>query len=248
MKRAYLLVISVTFVFVSALQAGIQMDFLGGDGNGNDAYAITGSDHGSFELYLQCFSPAFSVWREDGGMQVTDLGITHEQNHLFEIRGYDGSPFFISPAKAFVVVEVFDMSMSRIGVYTNYIDPHFRADAGGPYTIAAGESVAFDSSRSYLVMEREWNPASSLQVPEYVGVREWKIDGKSVGALVSFDDLVGTLGLSYGVHILQMDATAFDEEGYAWDGSAFSTIEIIPEPGSLVLLGLGVLVLRRRRR
>ena len=249
MRKPCILVFGVSFIFVSAMQAETQMDFLGFDDSGNPAYAINGSEHGHFDLYLQCLSPDASVWQGDGDVLVTDLGITHEQNHLFGIRGIDGSPFFISPDVWPSAVEVFDLSMSRVGVHAYYLEPFFRADAGGPYSIAAGQSVMLDSSGSYLAMEYGWNPAASLQLPDIVQVRDWTIDGKSVGPLVSFADLVGTLGLSYGIHTLQIDATAFDEEGYTWDGSAFSTIEIIiPEPATVLLFGLGAVLLRGRRR
>ena len=209
----------------------------------NYAYTITGSDSGdSFDLYLSCLEADASIW-DGAGVDVTDLGITYQQRHLYQISGLDGQPFWSSGSS----IEVLDLSMSRVGVVNTMLDPILWADAGGPYEIAAGQSVSLDSSGSCIAWDYGWNPAESLGVPTMM-LSEWKIDGKSVGSLVTFNDLVGTLELSYGIHSVELDVYAIYGDIMDFHESAFSTIYIIPEPATVVLMSLGGMALLRRNR
>jgi hypothetical protein len=243
MKTRHLLILGFVVVFVGVGRADIEMrryDYSGG-------FTITG---GLWAFYLQCTWPDASISTD--AWSVADLGITPQQNHLFEIVGYVGSPFWIHPSyQSWMPIEVFHWSPEGIGpllgVSTYALDGMFRADAGGPYRISEGESVLLDASGSYLAMQYGWNPAASLRPPTDMAV-EWRIDGISVGSTITFDELVNTLGLSYGIHTLQLDATADYEGVIDYHETTFSTVEIIPEPGSLVLLGFGALLLRRRIR
>jgi hypothetical protein len=246
MKQIHLLVLGLMFLCGLTVQAAIQMDRLGYNENGKPIFTITGA--GYYHLYLQCPWPDATITDGgDGHVWVTDLGVTPQQNHLFMVEGVSSAPFLVNSEMVWwpVSVEVFDWSMSKIGVYTNGLDGSFRVDAGGPYTIAPGQSVRWDTSQSYFV-QYGWNPADSLQ-PIYSEIIECKIDGQTVGSAVTFDELVGTLGLSYGVHTLQVDVLAHKDPYISWE-TAFSTIEIIPEPLTIWTFSAGFVLLAQQRK
>jgi hypothetical protein len=232
-------------ILVPTSQASIQMEIYGYDNEYGTGYTFTGSE-GYYSLYVQAFwsTPSAAITAGQG-VHVTDLGVTYEQGHLYHIQGPDGSPFWIGTLLAWIpVFEVFDLSMSKIGVYSNHLDLHFHADAGGPYRLGPGQSITVDTSQSYLV-QYGWNPADSLQLPGAMGIMECKIDGQTVEPLVSYDYLVNTLRLSSGIHTLQVDIEALGEFYQLWE-TAFSTIEIIPEPATILLLTFGGLLIRKR--
>ncbi len=241
-------VLGITLMGGIAAQASIGVDILGYE-NGNTVYTITGTN-GYFEVYLQCLETNASVSAVDSSVCVTDLGITPQQNHLFRIEGHsgpDGSSFSTTPSWQTYVVELYDTSMTKIGVYSQHLDRYFNADAGGPYSIAPGQFVLLDSSQSYFA-DYGWNPAASLLSPDDNDmVVEWKIDDISVGPNVSFDYLVNTLGLDYGIHTLRADIDVYGET-YQFNETAYSTIAIVPEPATLLLLGVGGLWLRTRKQ
>lgn len=241
MKKAYLLVFSTTFIFISAVHADTQVNLYDTDWP-NYAYTITGSYSDTFDLYLNCLSPDASIWNASD-VHVADLGITPQQHHLYQVQGQDGQPFWSSGSS----IEVLDSSMSRVGLVNTMLDPILWADAGAPYKIAAGQSVSFNSSQSCIAWDYGWNPATSLRIPSHMDA-QWKIDGKSVSSLVTFDDLVTTLGLSYGLHTVQLDAYAFYGDIIDFHQSAYTTIEIIPEPATILLLSLASLFLRKENR
>ena len=58
---------------------------------------------------------------------------------------------------------------------------------------------------------------------------------------ISYDTLVNDFGLSLGRHQVELQGRA--DEDVAYD---YTTIDIIPEPATVLLLSLGVVFLRRR--
>lgn len=94
----------------------------------------------------------------------------------------------------------------------------------GPFTIGPHETITLDGSGSNG------------------SYYDWFIDGNQVGSgittQVSYDYLVNTFGLTNGIYEVRLDVYG------DWD---YSTIEIVPEPMSICLLGIGGLLLRRRR-
>jgi hypothetical protein len=245
--RFFLTVLGVTFVVAGVAQAELQMS----SGPDYGSYIITG-DQGYFDVYLRFPSSNASVTAYQGAnVMVTDFGVTAKQNHLFRVIGFNSQPFQI--AGYGWATEVLDASMSRIGVYSDELDPAFHADAGGPYTIGQGQSLTLDAGLSYLAKNHGWNPgANSLVSPDSIDPAYWKVDGKSVGSFVSFDTLVNELGLSYGMHTVSLDATAawmgvFPGYPYLLNDSAVTTLQIIPEPATLVLLGFGAVIIKSKR-
>lgn len=107
--------------------------------------------------------------------------------------------------------------------------PYVRTEADGPYLIDVGETVLLDSTGSY----------SNCGIDEL----RWRINGQDVGASVSYDTLVSELGLGFGIHKVELRGVGGGVSDYD-----YTTIEIIPEPSTLLLLGLGGLFLRKRKR
>jgi hypothetical protein len=241
MKAVFCGVWGLTVILGGVANAAMQMSAESDYGS----YTITGSS-GYFDVYLRFGSPDASITQYEGSnASITDLGVTAKQNHLFKVTGSDGDLFQI--AGYGWATEVLDISMSRIGVYSDELDPAFHADAGGPYTIGPGESLTLDASQSYLAKNHGWNAGSNS--PDSIDPINWKIDGKSAASAISFESLVNTLGLNYGTYVVGLDATAWVNFGelMPFDDSAVSTIQIIPEPATVVLVGLGGVFLRSRK-
>lgn len=76
----------------------------------------------------------------------------------------------------------------------------------------------------------------------------WSINGVDIAfgltPEISYETLIGGLGLEPGIYELELDL----REYYAGDDIVTTTIQIIPEPAMLLLLSLGALILRKRRR
>ena len=98
--------------------------------------------------------------------------------------------------------------------------PYVRAEVGGPYRINPNEMLSLDASASY----------SNCGIDSFF----WKIAGKDVDSILSFDTLTRDLGLSAGIYQVELEAIAGGATDYA-----YTTIEIVPEPASLLLVALG---------
>ncbi len=125
------------------------------------------------------------------------------------------------------------------------------ADAGGPYQLAPGQSVTFDATDSKVTMWFDDIPGG-YQLIQNVSANKslpfWSINGVDIAfgltPEISYETLIGGLGLEPGIYELELDLI----ECMFGDDIATTTIQIIPEPSTLLLLSLGALMLRRKRR
>ena len=130
-----------------------------------------------------------------------------------------------------------------------YEDAEVTADAGGPYQLAEGGTVAFDATGSTYTLWYEGDPDPYVHsVTGDANLPYWSIGGVDIAfgltPTISYEALVGGLGLTPGLYELSLELGVFP---YGLD-SAGTTIQIIPEPLSGLLLGLGSLGLLRRSR
>ncbi|MBN1763693.1 MAG: PEP-CTERM sorting domain-containing protein [Sedimentisphaerales bacterium] len=119
-------------------------------------------------------------------------------------------------------------------------------DAGGPYWIEPNGTVTFIGTHSETTLP-----------PNIYWVERWFIDDVNTGTYHTYDELVVDLGLSLGIHKVTYVADAWsdwplDPYEIIWEygepDSTFLGIKPIPEPASLLLLGLGGIALRYRRK
>lgn len=141
-------------------------------------------------------------------------------------------------------VRIYDEVLSENEIYMIYYGwwwpPYYvLADADGPYEIAPGGTVVLDGSGT------EYYPEDGTLW------MDWFIGGEHVGAgetlSLSYDTLINDFGLGLGVYdvLLQVEIEYDYEYGYS---EAWTTMEIVPEPATIALFGLGGLALLRRRR
>jgi len=124
----------------------------------------------------------------------------------------------------------FDAPVDFLQVLTGVIpEPLFWADVEGPYEVEPDEEILLTGYHS--VGATEWL---------------WSIDDQHIGQgavlRISYDMLVSDIGLGPGVHDVKLQVS----DGEYLD-SDYTTINIIPEPGTIFLLTLGALFLRRSR-
>ena len=118
--------------------------------------------------------------------------------------------------------------------------------------MAEAESVMFDATDSIYTMWFDDGQggyySDTINVWGNHNLPYWSINGVDIAfgltPTISYDTLVNGLGLGLGVYDLTLDLTV-PIAGY---DTATTTIEIIPEPATLLLLGLGSLALLRKRR
>lgn len=106
-------------------------------------------------------------------------------------------------------------------------------EADGPYQIGPGETRTLSGRytiSSYSIAEMRWSIGG-----EYIGDAEM--------LAVSYDTLVHDIGLSLGVHDVELRVSS--DVGFDYD---YTTITIIPEPATLLLFALGVVGLLGKRR
>ncbi len=106
----------------------------------------------------------------------------------------------------------------------------------GPNNMPGGEDIFFDADREFNVGAE---PPPSSNGINYIGIGEWAtveliLDGFTLLDVLTALDL-GTLRV--GVHI--QDFT---------DGSSESAVNLVPEPATMCLLGLGGLILRKKQK
>ena len=123
------------------------------------------------------------------------------------------------------------------------------ADAGGPYQLAEGGTVAFDATGSTYTLWYEGDPDPYVHsVTGDANLPYWSIGGVDIAfgltPTISYETLVGGLGLTPGVYDLSLEIGVFP---YGSD-TAGTTIRIIPEPFTLMLLTVGSLGLLKRPR
>jgi len=150
----------------------------------------------------------------------------------------------------------FDIPVDVLHVYRGgwpgYDGAMLEADAGAPYQLAEGGTVMFDATASTVTYyfddgqggydEETYGVTGDRNIPY------WSINGVDIAfgltPTISYDTLVNGLGLAPGVYDLTLDLDVPIVERQI----TTTTIEIIPEPASLVLLTLGGLAATGRHR
>ena len=154
---------------------------------------------------------------------------------------YDGSSDFDVPVDTLFVYQ---------GGPTGIEASAVNADAGGPYQVVEGNSVVLDATGSTITIWVEGEPDPfTHNVSGGTNLPYWSVGGTNIAfgltPTITCAELTAGLGLDLGVYELALDLTTpFGR------GTAVTTIEIVPEPLSAALFGLGGLlaILGRRAR
>jgi hypothetical protein len=137
----------------------------------------------------------------------------------------------------------------RIGIGTSHpgvysIDTDYRAIYA--YTIQAGEAGIISIADSSLVNFGNTN-GNGIDLDVYVNdtlIAARSIDGFNSFTATDFDGSLGTLSVGDTVYVTVGHNGNSGNDAFVIDYS----LEVVPEPGSLALLGLGGLIMLRRRR
>ena len=162
------------------------------------------------------------------GFQMTTAGLGIEAGIQHEVIYH--CLFYMSCISLWDESLGFDAPVDFLHVFSGVSpEPLFWANAEGPYEIKPDEEILLTGYHS--VGATEWL---------------WSIDDQHIGQgavlRISYDMLVSDIGLDPGIHDVKLQVSKGE-----YVDSDYTTINIIPEPGTTFLLALGALFLRRNR-
>jgi hypothetical protein len=146
---------------------------------------------------------------------------------------------------------LFDVPVDTFSIYQGgwpgFEDSSVYADVGGPYQLFEGGSVMFDATDSTYTLWFEDGTSSTDSISLGRSLPYWSINGVDIAfgltPTISYDTLVNGLNLTPGIYDLTFELKSF----FGYD-TATTTIQIIPEPATGLLLAIGGVVIAIKRR
>ena len=137
-----------------------------------------------------------------------------------------------------VVGRIFIMENDLITFNSIYDQPEGVSFSGlikEPAMLPGGQPLGFTPQNTYSINADPARPKNGLHYQDYVSI----LFDLNAGAGITFDNLIGAIdgqSLSFGIHAQSLP------------GGGSASFVTIPEPASLLLLGIGVILTRRKKR
>ncbi len=220
----------------------------------NDDKTIISDTYADYDIYLGYVSnydiDRLVIPLENIGEDATISSIESSQ-YSSMLHIYSGSmpkrgEHFQLTAPSAELYVLYDSEFQIIGTYSSMLDASVIAYAGETYEIGPGQEVELIGYQFNNPGYTHWVSGADYSRKCDSG---WNINGKPVPQNVTYEYLTDTLGLTNGTYELELYVEWYyggEDQLVFWDTDT-TTITIVPEPVSIISLGLGGVILIRKK-
>ena len=251
MKISYIL---VSIIFLVLFQ-NISLASMWADSIWIDDRKIMSDSYINYDIYFahinrQGIDISSSIVPLDGagdGATVTSIGSSKYSTFMHLKTGSIPEPgqHFQIPGFSGLYV-LYDSDFEIIGTYSGNLDPYVIAYIGETYELGPGQEVELNGYQFNNPGYTQWVAGADYSIECDSG---WNIDGDFLPKNLTYEYLTVDLGLTEGTYELELYVTWdywVGDDLISFDSYDTTTITIVPEPVTILSLGLGGIIYIRK--